>query len=197
MKHILRSLGSALGFSALLPLIVGAAMTTGACQSSDNGGGGKSASKKKEFKADPDKGCYQDGPACLPPIDYVDTTGKVWTPDELSGKVVVINFWATWCRPCQFEIPDLAKVARKYKDQGFIILGFMSDQPSDAKLKAFRERYGLDYPVIRVDRALSDAFGQPRALPTNFVYDRNGHLVFDRPGAVSAAQLEHEIKGLL
>jgi thiol-disulfide isomerase/thioredoxin len=142
-------------------------------------------------------GCYQDGPNCLPPIEFIDVTGAVWTPESLAGKVVVINFWATWCRPCQSEIPDLAKVSRKYKDKDVVILGLMTDHPADSQLKSFQQRYGLDYPVIRVNPELSEAFGHPQALPTNFVYNRTGHLVFDSPGAISAGALEREIKQLL
>lgn len=142
-------------------------------------------------------GCYQDGPNCLPPIDLVDESGTTWTPEELAGKVVVINFWATWCRPCQHEVPDLAKVHRKYKEKGVVILGLMTDQPADTQLDAFKKRYGLDYPVVRVSPPVSEAFGHPRALPTNFVYSRSGHLMFDSPGAITAGALEREIKELL
>lgn len=142
-------------------------------------------------------GCYQDGPNCLPPIELVDESGTVWTPESLAGKVVVINFWATWCRPCQSEVPDLARVNRKYKDQDVVILGLMTDRPADSQLRAFKDRYGLNYPVIRVSPEVSEAFGHPKALPTNFVYNRTGHLVFDSPGAITAGALEREIKGLL
>jgi thiol-disulfide isomerase/thioredoxin len=142
-------------------------------------------------------GCYQDGPNCLPPIDLVDESGTVWTPDSLAGKVVVINFWATWCRPCQAEVPDLAKVARKYKDKDVVILGLMTDPVADSQLAAFKKKYGLDYPVVRAGEEVKAAFGHPKALPTNFVYNRTGHLVFDSPGAISAGALEREIKELL
>lgn len=142
-------------------------------------------------------GCYQDGPNCLPPIELIDESGTVWTPESLAGKVVVINFWATWCRPCQSEVPDLAKVSRKYHDKDVVILGLMTDKPADSQLEAFKKRYGLDYPVIRVSPEVSEAFGHPKALPTNFVYNRTGHLVFDSPGAISAGALEREIKQLL
>lgn len=141
--------------------------------------------------------CFQDGPACLPAIEMKDDAGVVWTRESLIGKVVVINFWATWCRPCQSEIPDLAKVARKYKEKDVVILGLMTDQPSPAQLESFSKRYGLDYPVVRVNREISAAFGYPNALPTNFVYSRGGKLMFDSPGAVTAGSLEREIKSLL
>ncbi len=147
----------------------------------------------KEAVAD----CFQDGPACLPAVDLIDEDGTVWTHDALIGKVVIINFFATWCHPCQSEIPDLAKVARKYKDQEVVLLGLMTDQVSDAQLVAFKKRYGLDYPVVRVSREISASFGDPNALPTNFVYSRTGRLMFDSPGAVTAGSLEREIKGLL
>lgn len=142
-------------------------------------------------------GCYHDSHDCLPPIDLTDVTGKTWTREGLEGKVVVINFWATWCKPCQHEIPDLAAVQRKYREKGVVILGLMTDEPSDAKLKTFSGQFGLDYPVVRVTQEISEAFGSPRNLPTNFVYSRGGHLKFDRPGAISAGALEKELKGLL
>ena len=73
----------------------------------------------------------------------------------------------------------------------------MTDHPADSQLAAFKKRYGLDYPVIRVSPEISEAFGNPKALPTNFVYTKTGHLVFDRPGKISARALEREIKQLL
>lgn len=142
-------------------------------------------------------GCYQDGPNCLPQMDFVDIEGTVWKPEQLANKVVVINFWATWCKPCQHEVPALATVYRKYKDKDVVLLGLMSDTPSDAQLATFTDQFGLDYPVVRVSDEIREAFGAPRNLPTNFVYDRTGTLVFDRPGAVTALQLESEIKRLL
>lgn len=142
-------------------------------------------------------GCFQDGPNCLPQMDFIDTEGAVWTPELLAGKVVVVNFWATWCKPCQHEVPDLSKINSKYKDKDVIILGLMTDEPSEEQLEAFATRFGLNYPVVRVNYEIAEAFGQPTNLPTNFVYDRSGALVFDRPGAISAKQLESELKQLL
>ena len=83
------------------------------------------------------------------------------------------------------------------QDRDVVILGLMTDPVSDSQLATFKKRYGLDYPVIRVSPEVSEAFGNPKALPTNFVYNRTGHLVFDSPGAISAGALEREIKQLL
>src|SRR5689334_6640301 len=60
------------------------------------------------------------GDDCLPDVKYIDTTGKAYTAADLAGKVVVVNFWATWCHPCQQEIPDLSKLYEKYKSQGVV-----------------------------------------------------------------------------
>src|SRR5580698_8627266 len=62
--------------------------------------------------------CTKGDSNCLPVVNYVDTTGKAYTPASLTGKVVIVNFWSTWCHPCEQEIPDLSKVYEKYKDQG-------------------------------------------------------------------------------
>src|SRR5689334_18943077 len=67
------------------------------------------------------------GEQCLPQVAYTDTNGTAYTPDSLKGKVVVVNFWATWCKPCQKEIPDLSKIYDKYKGKGLVMLGIMTD----------------------------------------------------------------------
>src|SRR5262249_39215386 len=77
--------------------------------------------------------CTKGDGDCLPDVKYVDTTGKAYSPETLAGKVVVVNFWATWCHPCQKEIPDLSRAFEKYKSKGLVMLGVMTDQPTDAQ----------------------------------------------------------------
>src|ERR1700733_4529669 len=91
---------------------------------------------------------------CLPDVKYIDTTGKAYTPSDLAGKVVVVNFWATWCHPCQKEIPDLSKMYDKYKAKGVVMLGIMTDSPADADLLNFESDYEMTYPVVRGTRAI-------------------------------------------
>lgn len=141
--------------------------------------------------------CAEESPRCLPKLDMLDTEGKAWTPETLAGKVVVINFWATWCAPCKAEVPDLARVYDRHRDDGVVLLGLMTDAVSDTVLANFSERTGLNYPVVRVDDELAYAFGYPNALPTTFVYDRSGHLVLERRGAIGAAELEDALDELL
>jgi cytochrome c-type biogenesis protein len=121
-------------------------------------------------------GCTsQSADDCLPEVNYVEVDGKTWTSKSLLGKVVVVNFWATWCHPCQKEIPDLSKLYERYKSKDVIVLGVMTDSPSDSDLLNFRSDYEMTYPVIRGNSDIITAFNYPQALPTTFVFDKSGH----------------------
>lgn len=137
------------------------------------------------------------GPSCLPELDYHTTQQGLWRKDNLAGKVVMVNLWATWCRPCIKEIPALTKAYQKHKGEGFVLLGVMIDEPSDQQLQSFALRTGLDYPVIRGTPEIFDAFERPRAVPTTFIYDRGGNLRFRHSGPVSERQLEDALAELL
>src|SRR4029077_5453578 len=113
--------------------------------------------------------CQRGRDNCLPDVKYVDTTGHAYSADSLTGKVVVVNFWATWCHPCQKEIPDLSHSYDKYKDKGVVFLGVMTDQPSDADLLNFQSDYEMSYPVIRGNSDILVSYNYPQALPTTFV----------------------------
>jgi thiol-disulfide isomerase/thioredoxin len=138
------------------------------------------------------------GDECLPDIKYVDTGGKAYTLDALAGKVVLVNFWATWCGPCKKEIPDLSKLYDKYKDKGVMILGVMADNPGDSELLNFQSDHEMSFPVVRGNSDLMVAFSYPQALPTTFVYDRGGRMV-GRPhvGAISPAEISATIDELV
>jgi thiol-disulfide isomerase/thioredoxin len=142
--------------------------------------------------------CAKGQEDCLPDVKYVDTTGKAYTAAELAGKVVVVNFWATWCHPCQKEIPDLSKLYEKYKDKGVVMLGVLTDSPSDSELLNFESDYAMSYPVVRSSSDIMVSFHYPQALPTTFVFDRGGHQVGrPRVGAISAADMEQTIGELV
>jgi peroxiredoxin len=101
--------------------------------------------------------------------------GKTWTLNEQRGKVVVLNFWATWCPPCRKEMPDLEMLYREFKDQGLVILA-ISDEDAD-KVRPFVAGQKVTYPILLdPGRKVNELF-QIEGIPKTFVYDRNGKLV--------------------
>ena len=104
-----------------------------------------------------------------------DLRGQPWTLKDLRGKVVVVNFWATWCPPCRKEMPDLQSLYKKYKDKGLVILAVSDEDLS--KVKPFVAEQDVKYPVLLdPGRKVNDLF-QIQGIPRSFVYDRDGKLV--------------------
>ncbi len=104
-----------------------------------------------------------------------DLQGKTWSLKELKGKVVLVNFWATWCPPCRKEMPDLNTLYQRFRDQGFVVLA-ISDEEAD-KVKPFIAERNVSYPVmLDPGRKVNELF-QVEGIPKSFVYDREGKLV--------------------
>ncbi len=104
-----------------------------------------------------------------------DLQGKTWNLKDLRGKVVLLNFWATWCPPCRKEMPDLEALYLKFKDQGFVVLA-ISDEEA-AKVNPFLAERNITYPVLLdPGRKVNEEF-QIDGIPKSFVYDRSGKLV--------------------
>lgn len=138
------------------------------------------------------------GDECLPDVKYIDTHGAAHTPESMKGKVVVINFWATWCAPCKKEIPDLSKLYLKFKDKGIVMLGVLTnDNPTDDELLNFTSDYELEFPVVRQTSDILVSFNYPQALPTTFIYDRSGRRVGKpRVGAIRPDELAATLEKL-
>ena len=142
--------------------------------------------------------CTRGHQECIPDVNYVDTNGTAYTAASLAGKVVVVNFWATWCKPCLKEIPDISKVYDKYKAQGLVVLGVLTDDPDSNALLNFQSDNNMAYPVVRANSDILLSFGYPGSLPTTFIYDRSGKQVGPPyVGALHADQLERILQPLI
>ena len=104
-----------------------------------------------------------------------DFHGTKWTLKKLTGKVVVVNFWATWCPPCRKEMPDLEKLYKRFKDQGLVILA-ISDE-DEAKVIPFIKDEGVSYPILLDPGRKVNRLFEVEGIPKSFVYDRDGKLV--------------------
>ena len=104
-----------------------------------------------------------------------DLSGKPWTLKSLTGKVVLVNFWATWCPPCRKEMPDLETIYRRFKERGLVILAISDEDAS--KVKPFIEERKFSYPILLdPGRKVNETF-RVFGIPKSFLYDRNGRLV--------------------
>jgi thiol-disulfide isomerase/thioredoxin len=141
-------------------------------------------------------GCPKGQRDCLPDLTYIDTTGAAYPRDALIGKVVLVNFWATWCAPCEKEIPDLSKAYVKYKAKGVVFLGVLIDNPDSQALLNFQSDHDMQYPVVRANRDLMASYNNPDAYPTTLVYDRSGKQVYSHLGVVRDTELDTLLSNL-
>ena len=116
---------------------------------------------------------------------------------DLKGKVLILNFFATWCGPCRQEIPDLIRIYERFQDKGLEIIGVSLDQEGEAVLRPFIKRYGITYPVVLGTREVVVDFGGVQGIPTTYLIDHNGaisnYFVGLRPGYV----IEESVRKLL
>jgi thiol-disulfide isomerase/thioredoxin len=123
--------------------------------------------------------------------------GEVVELAKLKGRVVVVNFWATWCGPCRAEIPGFLEIYKTYKSKGLEIVGIALDESGWDVVKPFIQTYRIAYPVVLGDSKVARDYGGIQAIPTTFVIDRKGDVVGGQQGLLQKAQLEKVIKGLL
>ena len=131
---------------------------------------------------------------------FQDIHGKPVTLSKYKGKVVLLDFWATWCPPCRKEIPGFIELYNTYKSRGLVVLGVSMDDPEDiSDVKRFASQFKMNYPILLGfgrDDDLKPAFGE-LPLPTSFVIARDGRICARHDGLTATGQVEHEIASLL
>jgi thiol-disulfide isomerase/thioredoxin len=115
---------------------------------------------------------------------------------DFKGKVMLLNFWATWCDPCKSEIPSFIELYAKYKDKGLVIVGVSIDD-SPAQLQSFMKQYRMNYPVLQLKPEVEDFWGPFYGYPTTFVVARDGSICSKHLGPLSKEEGEQQIRALL
>ena len=127
-----------------------------------------------------------------------DLNGKDVALSAYKGKVILLDFWATWCGPCKFEIPGFIELYTKYRSQGLQVLGFAVDDPVPA-LKVYAQQMNMNYPILvgQEREDVLEAFGPMPGLPTTFIIGRDGKICGSHTGLTEKETFEQEIKALL
>jgi thiol-disulfide isomerase/thioredoxin len=136
-------------------------------------------------------------PQKAPNFSLKSYDGKIVELAKLKGKVVIVNFWATWCPPCRAEIPDFIKVYDAYKSKGLEIVGIALDEDGWPKVKPFAEKNKINYPVVLGNAEVVQQYGGIEGIPTTFIVDKKGNIVDRQVGMLTKSMLEQKIRLLL
>ena len=136
-------------------------------------------------------------PRTAPRYALTALDGTPLSADTLRGKVVLVNFWATWCLPCRVEMPLLQRMAERHRDAGLVVVGLSVDRGPEQSVREFLRERDVTYPVAVVGPDVERAFGGVRGYPTSILIDRAGVIRHVVIGPLAAASLEPAVRRLL
>jgi thiol-disulfide isomerase/thioredoxin len=136
-----------------------------------------------------------DNPA--PSLELNDVEGRALRLGDFKGKVVLLNFWATWCAPCRAEMPDLVKWQREYKSRGLQVIGITYPPEELAEVRNFIKSIKVNYPIALGDEQTKAKFDKGETLPITVVIDKNGVVRHVIQGIIFPEEFEQKVKPLL
>ena len=136
-------------------------------------------------------------PTKAPNFKLKAADGKTIELAKLKGKVVVVNFWATWCAPCRAEVPGFIDVYEKYKNKGVEIVGISLDEEGWGKVKPYISKSKVNYPVVIDGFKAAQEYGNVNVIPTTFFVDKNGNIKQKHIGMLDKESLEKILKEML
>ncbi len=134
-------------------------------------------------------------PVQVAELSFTDLDGNTLMTSDLSGKVTLVNFWATWCGPCRQEIPDLIKLQERYPDH-LQVIGVSVDEGSVDNVRKFGAEHGMNYPIVMATPEITRQFPGITAIPTGFVLDPDARIVQRHVGLMNPNVLEQETRSL-
>lgn len=132
-----------------------------------------------------------------PNLAFKDLHGRTIRLSQLRGKVVLLNFWATWCVPCRTEIPDLVKKQREYRQSGLRIVGITYPPERISEVRRFVRELGINYPITIGAKETKQVFTTSETLPFSVVIDRQGNVRAVIEGIIYADEFDEKVKPLL
>jgi len=132
-----------------------------------------------------------------PDFNLPDASGRTVRLSDYKGRTVLLNFWATWCGPCQLEIPWFIEFEQKYRDRGFAVLGVSMDEDGWRPVKPYITKMGMNYRVLLGNETTAKLYGGVDSLPTTLLIDRDGRIAATHTGLVGKSTYEGEILELL
>lgn len=152
------------------------------------------------WQADQPPGGICDAAAQEAPLDFTlkDINGDAVNLVKYKGHVIVLNFWATWCAPCQFEVPRLVRLQNQYREIGLIVAGLSIDTDPE-RVPPFARRLGINYPVFTIGEghSIQKAYAPIWSVPSTVLIRRNGRICRRQMAFVADRDFENRVRGLL